>query len=407
VLVAQLMDYLNAVWTQRNDEGEPKPACVAPLQPLQAFSPKYFTQDSGFATYADDWQRALFASATASARRTTLANSTAESSSVEAPTELTLQDLQRLLRQPVEVFLAERLRLRLDQPQEAAEEEEPFSLDGLEKYKLNQSIALADDAQHALAQLRLSGQLALAGFGEAQQDALLRDRDTLREQLDVLLPKWPQPLSVQSAHLQLGNTRLSAEWANGQTMWRSNSAAQSAGTDNHAQWLQVTLRPGAVTEGKKENQVARIDTLSQLWLHHLAACASGTPTTSVQIGFDAAIELKPLKAEQAQEHLQDLCDAYLQAWTQPLPVAAKTACAFVMGVYGGSKDAMGKAQAAFEGGFGKSGEYTGSPALQRVFTSFEDVEASLNHWATRLYEPMFKAAKVIHLNADHAEEADA
>jgi hypothetical protein len=42
-----------------------------------------------------------------------------------------------------------------------------------------------------------------------------------------------------------------------------------------------------------------------------------------------------------------------------------------------------------------------------VFTSFEDVEASLNHWATRLYEPMFKAAKVIHLNADHAEEADA
>ena len=127
----------------------------------------------------------------------------------------------------------------------------------------------------------------------------------------------------------------------------------------------------------------------------------------MQIGFDAAIELKPIKAEQAQEHLQDLCDAYLEAWAQPLPVAAKAACAFVMGVYGGSKDAMGKAQAAFEGGFGKSGEYTGSPALQRVFTSFEDVEASLNHWATRLYEPMFKAAKVIHLNADHAEEADA
>ena len=130
----------------------------------------------------------------------------------------------------------------------------------------------------------------------------------------------------------------------------------------------------------------------------------------MQIGFDAAIELKPIKAEQAQEHLKDLCDAYLEAWAQPLPVAAKTACAFVMGVFGGSKDAMGKAQAAFEGGFGKSGEHTNSPALQRVFTSFEDVEADLKNWATRLYEPMFKAAKVIHLSADsadHAEEADA
>jgi exodeoxyribonuclease V gamma subunit len=403
VLVAQLMDYLNAVWTR--DGGV---ACDAPLQPLQAFSPKYFTQDAPFQTYADDWQRALpsspaqqAASATpgATSNGATLTDSAAAS---EAPTELTLQHVQRLLRQPVEVFLVDRLRLRLDQPEEAAEEEEPFSLDGLEKYKLNQRIAQAEDAQQAIAQLRLSGQLALAGFGEAQQHLFKNDRQKLREQLDVLLTKWPNTLRVQSAHWQLGHTRLSAEWANGQTMWHTNGKAHGAGQ----QWLQVALRPGAVTEGKKENQIPRIDTLSQLWLHHLAACASGTPTTSVQIGFDAAIELKPIKAEQAQEHLQDLCDAYLEAWAQPLPVAAKTACAFVMGVYGGSKDAMGKAQAAFEGGFGKSGEYTGSPALQRVFTRFEEMEAGLNHWATRLYEPMLKAAKVIHLNADSADNAE-
>jgi len=406
VLVAQLMDYLNAVWTR--DGGV---ACDAPLQPLQAFSSKYFTQDSAFQTYADDWQRALPSNATkqttsatssATSNRTTLTDSTTASATV-APTELTLQHLQRLLRQPVEVFLMDRLRLRLDQPEEAAEEEEPFSLDGLEKYKLNQRIAQADDAQQAIAQLRLSGQLALAGFGEAQQHLFENDRKKLREQLDVLLPKWPNTLNVQSAHWQLGNTHLSAEWANGQTMWHTNGKAHGAGQ----QWLQVALRPGAVTEGKKENQVPRIDTLSQLWLHHLAACASGTPTTSVQIGLDAAIELKPIKAEQAQEHLQDLCDAYLEAWAQPLPVAAKTACALVMGLYGGSKDAMGKAQTAFNGAHQKRGEYQDSPALQRVFTSFEDMEPSLNHWATRLYEPMFKAAKVIHLNADHAEEADA
>ena len=409
------MDYLNAVWTQRNDQGEPMPACVAPLQPLQAFSLKYFTQGSGFATYADDWQRALASSASsqtsstkangssASTSRTALADSTAAPAAAIAPTELTLQDLQRLLRQPVDVFLAERLRLRLDQPQEAAEEEEPFSLDGLEKYKLNQSIALADDAQHALAQLRLSGQLALAGFGEAQQNALLRDRDTLREQLDVLLAKWPHSLSVQSAHWQLGHTRLSAEWANSQALWRSNTTTQSVGT----QWLQVTLRPGAVTEGKKENQQARLDTLSHLWLHHLAACASGTPTTSVQIGFDAAVEFQPITADTAQAHLQNLCDAYSQAWAQPLPVAAKTACAYVMGLAAEHKDPMGKAQTAFNGAHQKRGEYQDSSALQRVFNSFEDIAPTLGDWATRLYEPMHKAAKVIHLSADHAEEADA
>ena len=397
VLVAQLMDYLNAVWTQRNDKGEAIPACDAPLQPLQAFSPKYFTQDTPFQTYADDWQRALLPSS---------ATSAATTSNDAAPSELTLQHLQRLLRQPVDVFLVDRVRLRLDKPQEAAEEEEPFSLDGLDKYKLNQDIAQAENAQQAIAQLRLSGQLAMAGFGEAQQHLFESDRHKLREQLDVLLPKWPDTLSVQSAHWQLGHTHLSAEWANGHTLWHTNGKAHGA----EQQWLQVTLRPGAVSEGKKENQIPRIDTLSQLWLHHLAACASGTPTTSVQIGFDAAIELKPIAADAARAELQDLCEAYREAWAQPLPIAAKTACAFVMGVHGGSKDAMGKAQAAFEGGFGQRSEYTDSPALQRVFTGFEELEAGLAQWATRLYEPLFEAAKVIHLSAnraDHAEAADA
>jgi exodeoxyribonuclease V gamma subunit len=306
------------------------------------------------------------------------------------------------MRQPVEVFLGDRLRLRLDKPEEATEEEEPFSLDGLEKYKLNQRIAQAEDAEHALANLRLSGQLALAGFGEAQQNALLRDRDTLREQLDALLLKWPHALPVQSAHWQLGDTRLKAEWANGQTIWRSNTLAQIPGS----QWLQVALRPGAVTEGKKENQQARLDTLSTLWLHHLVACACGTPTTSIQIGLDAAVEFQPIASETALAHLQDLCGAYLEAWAQPLPVAGKTACAYLIGSAAEHKDPMAKAQTAFNGAHQKRGEYQDSPALQRVFNRFEDIEATLAPWAQRLYQPMQQAAKVVHLD-DSATEADA
>jgi len=391
VLVAQLMDYLNAVWTHDGDV-----ACVAALQPLQAFSPKYFTQSSTFETYASDWQQALSSSTTRKAAATATPAGVADNN----PGELTLQHLQRLLHQPVDVFLVDRLRLRLDQPEEAAEEEEPFALNGLDKYKLNQRIAQADDAEQAIVQLRLSGQLALAGFGQAQQLQLLRDRDTLHEQLNALLPKWPHPVTAQSAQWQLGHTHLRAEWANAQTMWRSNTATQDASQ----QWLQLVLRPGAVTEGKKENQLPRIDTLSHLWLHHLAACASGTPTTSVQIGFDAAVALQPMGADEAQVHLQDLCNAYLEAWAEPLPVAAKTACAFVMGIHGGSKDPMGKAQAAFDGGHHKDGEYKGSSALQRVFNRFEDVQEGLPQWAIRLYEPMLKAAQVMHLSADNAEE---
>jgi exodeoxyribonuclease V gamma subunit len=389
VLVAQLMDYLNTVWSHPSDTA--KLAFDAPLQPLQAFSPKYFTPSSGFVTYADDWQRALH---TASTRSTPTSQATAT-----PPTELTLVQLQRLLKQPVEVFLVDHLRLRLDQPEAAAEEDEPFALDGLRKYQLNQRITLADDAQDAIAPLRLSGQLALSGFGQLQQQQFERDRQTLRQQLDALLSAWPNTLDVQSHTWVWGDTRLSAEWANGATLWRTDAA--------HQQWLQVGLRPGAVTEGKKDKQMPRLDTLSSVWLHHLAACASGTPTTSVQIGLDAAVKFRPLTPEQAQAHLHQLCSLYIQAWQAPLPVAAKTACAYLVGLQSGHKDPVGKAQATFEGSYQRGGEYPNSPALQRVFEGFHQVAEALPEWADHLYQPLLNAARVIHLSADKAEEADA
>jgi hypothetical protein len=61
---------------------------------------------------------------------------------------------------------------------------------------------------------------------------------------------------------------------------------------------------------------------------------------------------------------------------------------------------------AFNGAYQKHGEYQDSPALQRVFNSFEDIAPSLADWADRLYAPMHKAAKVIHLSATSAESSD-
>ena len=391
VLVAQLMDHLNAVWTRGDADGAP--AFKATLHPLQAFSTKYFTQGSSFQTYADDWQRALPHHAVLNhsllnpALHTPLRDDDAP-----APSALTLAHLRRLLKQPVEVFLHDRLRLQLDEPEDAAQEQEPFSLNGLDKYRITQRIVQADDEHRALDHLRLSGQLALAGFGQAQQARLLRDRQTLREPLDAWLQQWPQPLDVQSADWSLGVTHLHAEWANGSSLWRCNGHA----------WLQVALRAGAVTAGKKGNLLPRIDTLSHLWLHHLAACASGTPTTSVQLGLDAALQLNPISADAAQAHLQDLCEAYAQAWAQPLPVAAKTACAFVLAApiegQEEGQDRLAKARAAFESAHQRKGEYAQSTSLQRVFDGFDDIAQGLQTWAERLYAPMLHAAEIKALN---------
>lgn len=374
VLVAQLLDYLNRMW-QRADG---RPAFEATLQPLHGFSPLYFKQDTGFSTYASDWHDALLPTEPP----TPLSEKTPE-----RPTVLTLQHLHRLLKQPVEVFLIDRLRIRLDAPAESATQEEPFALQGLEKYKLTQSVATADDAERALTHLHLNGQLALAGFGQSQQTQLLKDRQTLRAPLPNLLTQWPEPLLTQSARWQFAQVQLNAEWAHDSLLWRSDALGRS--------WLHIHLRPGAVTEGKKEQPQARLDTLGLLWLNHLAACASGTPTTSIQVGLDAVVQFSPIERTQALNQLQQLCDMYLEALTHPLPVAAKTACAYWTHSHDQEADPLAKARTVFEGTHQRPGEHEQSPALQRVFQNFEDLAPHLHVWAERLYAPIYQMAQVL------------
>jgi exodeoxyribonuclease V gamma subunit len=407
VLVAQLMDYLNAVWTRGKDadSGQALPAfdIHKQLQPLQAFSPKYFTQGTGFETYAADWQKAQ-------SQTDTRPQHTNNDVADEAPTGLTLQQLNRLLKQPVDVFVRDRLRLHLDIPKEASAQEEPFALDHLDSYTLTQSIVQAPDPEHALQVLRLSGELALAGFGQAQQDMLLQQRNELLERYTEIAKDWPMDVPVQSARFALCEHTLTAEWANGQHIWKAKPD-QSA-------WLQVEMRPGSVIEGKDKAKHPRVQTLTTLWLNHVVACASGTPTTSVQIGLNGAVQLDALSQSDALAELQNLVTLYQEAWHQPLPVARKTACAFVMAMSANQAEkdqgtnatalALQAAQRVFDGNRNLTGEYESSTTLQRVFDGFADLQNDLPDMAERIYGAMVKSARLqsaaktaeFHLEAD-------
>jgi exodeoxyribonuclease V gamma subunit len=396
VLVAQLMDYLNAVWTRKGGV-----ACDAPLQPLHAFSPTYFRQGTGVQTYASDWQSAHNAAQTTPPKTT-------ETTEATAPTELSLPQLKRLLKQPVDVFVRDRLRLHLDTPQQASAQEEPFALDHLDSYTLTQSIVQAPDPEHALQMLRLSGELALAGFGQAQQNLLLQQRDELLVRFEDIAKDWPLELPVQSACFALDGLTLRAEWANGEHVWKTKPDASA--------WLQVEMRPGSVLEGKEKAKHPRAQTLTTLWLNHIAACASGTPTTSVQIGLNGAVQFDALSPSDALAELQNLVALYQEAWHKPLPIARKTACAFVMAMPTNQVDAQSaieialqSAQQVFDGNRNLTGEYESSTTLQRVFHGFADLQNDLPGMAQRIYGAMVKSARLLS-NAKATEangEADA
>jgi exodeoxyribonuclease V gamma subunit len=205
--------------------------------------------------------------------------------------------------------------------------------------------------------------------------------------------------------LTLGACSLSAEWANGQQMWKAN-------TDQSA-WLHVEMRPGSVLEGKEKAKHPRAQTLTTLWLNHLVACASGMPTTSVQIGLNGAVQFDALSQSSALAELQHLAMLYQEAWHQPLPVARKTACAYVMAQHmhanqddNGSDLALQAAQQVFDGNRNLTGEYESSTTLQRVFHGFSDLQNELPDMAQRVYGTMVRSARLLSA-AQTTEEADA
>jgi exodeoxyribonuclease V gamma subunit len=389
VLVAQLLDHVNTCWAP-----ERKPQA----QPLQAFSPAYFDAVSGFETYDTDWEKigALAQVDTTLEATNYEALDTSGSASSGAPKNLSLADLRRLLRQPVEVFFRNRLQVEFDSLDELEQTDEPFALNALQAHLAGVALLQATDSEQAAIKLRASGQFPLAGFGEQVAIALADKAQQVRTRQAVWLQAHPDTLPAQAIDLLLDNdVRLTG------TLSGLHAASNVTNLTGQA-CLQIEARPGAVREGGKSPS-PRGHVLMRLWVNHLAACADGLHLTSVLLGVDGEVQLAPIDSANARAILNRLLRAYAQAWAQPLPVACKTAWTYlVTAQHNRAQEATGKpgkdpheeAQTTFEGGqFG--GERAESAYLQRAFESYDDLTDDLGdglpHWAQELYGDLLAA----------------
>jgi exodeoxyribonuclease V gamma subunit len=376
VLVAQLIEYLQAGWT---------PALKPEKQPLQPFSETYFLRNSPFQTYDQDWARVHEAQVTQAPQEP--GNS---ASPLAAPSSLTLADLRQLMRQPVEVFFKSRLQVRLDTVDELEQLEEPFSLNGLEQYQAGQDLLNAGEMPQAIEKLTLSGKLPMAAFGTRLAQELQAKTQVVLDRQAEWKPHYLNSLPAQSISLNVGGIAITGTL---EGLWSGDAG-----------WLQLNQRVGAVLEGEKDAQTARGHVVASLWVNHVVACANGMPVTSVQLGLDGQVVFNPLTQENASEILGRLVNAYLAAWTRPLPVACKTAWAFLQAQAQADRLAIEKpdkeprdpheaAQAAFDGGH-YAGERTESAYLARAFESYDDIELELPGWADLLYGDMAQQAQL-------------
>ena len=375
VLVAQLIEFLNGGWT---------PPRKPQKQPLQPFSDAYFLEGSAFSTYDKDWAQVHSAPIDKSADR-------ADSQDVHptsVPQVITLDELRRLVRQPVDVFFRSRLGVILDGIEAVAQEEEPFSLNGLEKYKMGQDLLNAADVPVALNHLHLSGQLPMAAFGARTIAEFEREVAVVLERRHPWTQAYPHPVPAQSVALDLDGFTVTGTLVGLLSQQQSGAA--------NASWLQLYQRLGKVAEGKEDGLTARVHIVAGLWVNHLAACASGMNVVSAQLGLDDHVVFNALSVDEARAALQRLLTAYQAAWQRPLPVACKTAWAYLQAQMKNDRleaDSSGKepkdphevAEPFFTGGFHINGEVEESAYLARAFADYEDIEVGLEQWAELIY----------------------
>lgn len=441
VLIAQLLDYLKACWV---NNAEPV------VHPLQPFSEKYFSNDPELFTYDKEWEATRFSFNKPSDQKTPAQSDFraqqikgeefAQKRSInesqitgviasKVPNPLQIDELYRLMRHPVEVFFRSRLSITFERPAGDASHSEPFALNALELYELENNILTSEDLEQGFKNLALSGRLPISGMAQkytTQMREKLLAIHKRREHWESQYPRVQAPLNVQVA---VGEFSISANFQELRCTSETKAGLQ--------EYLLREFRVGRVIDKFTEKFKFPVGhAVTKLWTMHLVACAQGLRVSSVLIAVDAEVVFKPLAPELAHEILLKLLSVYKIAWERPLPAACKSAWMYVQGeLYadfakqinaakdkppsnsaeksnGKAKTSSPKAlkisdphdlaRAKFEpavmhAGVTVNGERLDSPYLIRAFAGYDDLKDELPTFAHSLYLDMAKAATLCDL----------
>ncbi len=374
VLVSQLRDYLRAAWPPPGDDGAL--AMRTTVHPLQPFSRRYFDADADAArlvTHAREWRAAHRAEDPDA--DTGLALPALE----PAQAVLGVVRLARFLKKPVKTFFRERLSVSFDERDDAADDEETFALDGLQRYGAAQALLAATrdavggvDAEAALRrgveQLRGAGRLPIGEVG-AQLGAELTDAVAAMLE-EARRFEAAHPTTVAPARLRFeAHGVVVDDWLDG--------ARAGGGPDRSMAWLELRFSRLLVDPDKHE---VRGDKLIEAWVRAVAAAACGQPLRVVVVGSDATLRLPAIDADGARATLGELLSAWAEGMQAPLPLPARTALAFV-----GGKGAA----AVYEGGHERMGEVE-EPCLARTWPTYAELAADgrFEALAGRVYTSM-------------------
>ena len=225
------------------------------------------------------------------------------------------------------------------------------------------------------------GQLPLGGFAPAAYAGIAEPVNQVWQRYQSLLHLWPTEIDPQVVD-------LSFALADGITV-------QLTGELSHFRQDYDGINMGLI----QVNAQALLTTADKInypnlllqWVQHLAGCAVGMNIQTLVMGFDAVIEISPITQADALEQLKTVLGDWYGGMQAPLPVACKTAFAWLDAA---PDKALHAAQSRYEGDDWNKGEVDYDAYLARFFPSFaslkpEAAQEGFVDWANKLYLPVF------------------
>ncbi len=269
--------------------------------------------------------------------------------------------LARFFAHPVRRFVVDRLGFRLGEDVHAVEDEEPFDLDGIERYHLAEDLAgrvlAGRDPDARLPVARAEGRLPPGRLGEA---AFREVADTARALAAEAAP-WLEggPDGPAAVDLALGPFRV------------------------------VGRVDGLGPEGPVRCRPARLKARDLLaaWIEHLALCAAGAAGRTVVVATDKSAAFRPVA--DAAPLLAGLLDLYWQGLTEPLRLFPEASLAFAERIRDPKRagNARSEARRRWEGDEHRPGERN-DPYLDACFRGTDPLDETFERLAEAVFGPL-------------------
>ncbi|MDW5377758.1 exodeoxyribonuclease V subunit gamma [Halomonas sp. HP20-15] len=413
VLVGQLRDHLRAGWRSAHDEELLN--ALTSVHPLQPFSRTYFPTPAALAgrgvgqrrliTYAHEW-RAVHGDTSPMVERGELGEFAQEG-------PLTLIQLGNFLRDPARAFFTTRLKVALEREDLVSLDHEPFALDGLANWQLQDQLIqvqrrAVDDGEprlpamhQALERLQGQGVLAMGAFGNRMREQLVEPMEALFETYEAALDAWPHALDEpEPILLDVPGAPPLEDWLDG---LRHSADGERCRL--------VLTSSSLIKKGKYHwHHILRP------WVAHLAGHLNGEPMTTRLLSKAGHVTLPPLEPATARQHLLDIVAAWQAGMRGPLPLASTSAFVWLskLGTPDSERgdDAWHAARKTYEGDGYNAGEVDRNPYLAHRWPSFAALyEHRLDAFGfaeltERLLAPVHRAVKGDKQERDKQEQGN-